>query len=154
MKDPNGNDTRDTGSTVLDTLSKVDPFVVAPGFFDRFPHEVQALAVHRSKRSLWPTWRTASISLGTACMIGISTWLFWPDGPNEPPLAATTTITPLTNEELEVLDDGELLAIAEEVEPAAAVQEFGQVHLDLNESELIAFLEHENTDINELLDYQ
>lgn len=154
MNDLNANGTRNTGSPVLDAVPKSDPFVVAPGFFERFPHEVQTLAVHQQQRTALFPWRTVAVGLASGCVIGMCAWLLWPSTSNDRPQVAEVAITPLSNEELDAMDDGDLLAIAEEVEPATVAQDLGQVHLDLNESELIAFLEHENTDINELLDYQ
>lgn len=150
----NNEDTNAWKAPALEGLPKNDPFVVAPGFFDRFPHEVQAMAVQRSRRPALLLWRAAAIGLASGCIIGVCAWLLRPSGSDDPAYVADVMVTPLTNEELDAMDDSDLLSIAEEVEPAAAIQDLGQVRMDLNEGELIAFLEHENTDINELLDYQ
>jgi hypothetical protein len=133
-------------------LPKADPFSVPDGFFDRFPHQVQAaiVAQEQTTTSAQPWWKRLSIALPIVALMGLAVWMLMRDTPvAEVPAVA---VTPLTDGELDAMDDHELLAAfdetdAEEITP----EDLGGVVIDLNDDELLAYLEHEDTDLADLI---
>lgn len=157
MNDRDRHKDQEHGSPLLKGLPKNDPFVVEPGFFERFPHEVQALAVRRAPKHVLPAvWRRIAVALPVATLVFGAIWWWQHDASVDAPrMARTVEVTPLTNEEIDDLDDPDLLAIAEEIAPATAdAAPLGQVDLTLNENELVAYFEYENADLNELIAQQ
>jgi hypothetical protein len=70
----------------------------------------------------------------------------------QPDHLAALTAASLTDGELDALGDDELAALTEEVIPLAdPEQALGQVGIQLNDDELIAYFEGEGVDMNELI---
>jgi hypothetical protein len=152
MNDTNEPDDLKRSAPTLFGLPKADPFVVPEGFFDRFPHEVQGLVTAKQqRRSTWSVWKRVAIALPVLAMLGLGSWWATRPLPESDPVAAISA-APLTDHELDELGDDELLALTEDVaplsDPAAAL---GQVHIQLNDEELMSYLEIEGADINELI---
>lgn len=130
----------------LHGLPKNDPFVVGSAFFDRFPHAVQARAVRPRKmlRTRRPAWALATLAL---LLGGLALW--WdrtPAAPTAPELV-----------EVPVLSDAELAAWQEEtgdltVEDLSTLQ-WDTVPVTLTQDELLAYIEHEDLDLHEIITY-
>lgn len=151
--DQHTHEERAPGAPFLNALPKTEPFVVEPGLFERFPHQVQALAVERGRASMgWSLWRRVAIALPVIALAAVAMW--WWQRDQAPPAAtfAAVEVTPLTNEEIDDLDGTDLLATTEEVLPTSSDDHrLGEVDMRLDERELLAYLEYENTDITELI---
>lgn len=136
----------------LHGLPKADPFAVPDGFFERFPHAVQAAitAGQPAPRIAWPWWKRMAIALPIAATVGLAIWVLLPgNGPVESPAAA---VTPLSDGELDALDDAEILAAFEDAETGdISTEDLGAVALQLDDHELLAYLEHEDADIEDLI---
>lgn len=149
MNDP--DDLKRSAPTLFG-LPKADPFVVPEVFFDRFPHEVQGLVTAKQhRRSTWSDWKRVAIALPALALLGLGVW--WAARPMpEPDHLAALANASLTDGELDALGDDELAALTEEVMPLAdPQQELGQVGIQLNDDELMAYFEGEGVDMNELI---
>lgn len=128
----------------------MDPFVVPEGFFERFPHQVQAAVVDaRPERRSWSRWRRWAIATPTAALIAVGVWKVLP-GSTSTQDPANISIASVSDAELDEFADDELLAALEET-PALATTDLGAVDLELNDDELLAYLEHEEADLTELM---
>lgn len=127
-------------------LPKSDPFVAPEGFFDRFPHEVQALVTARAKRPLSTWWKRAAIALP---LLALVVWGVEQIVRTDVPIVATVPahVPALSDEELDALDPHELFAGLEESELAP----WDSIGLDLSDAELIAYAEQEGLDPIELI---
>lgn len=152
MEPLNDNEELERDAPFLAGLPKADPFVVPDGFFDRFPHQVQAAitAQQTTLAAAWPWWKRVSIALPIIALVSLGTWMLSrPDAQVE---LSAATVTPLSDVELDAMDDQELLAaFDEEEEQDIAPDDLGEVVIDLNDDELLAYLENEDTDINDLI---
>jgi hypothetical protein len=152
MNDLNEPDDLKRSAPTLFGLPKADPFVVPKGFFDTFPHQVQGL-VTGTRRSdpTWSVWKRMAIALPVLAMFGLGLW--WAVRPGAPPASlVAVTAAHLTDEELDALGDDELLALTEDVAPLVGASDgLGSVNLELNDDELLAYLEFEGADIHELI---
>lgn len=133
-------------------LPKEDPFVVPDGFFERFPHQVQAAITsrHTAPTYAWSWWKRLAIALPILVVVCLGAWMFTsgngPDGPT------AVAITPLTDNELDAIDDNEIFAAFDEADASDITSEdLGDVALRLNDEELLAYLENEDADITELI---
>lgn len=133
-------------------LPKADPFIVPDGFFDRFPHQVQAAIVAQRPATTfaWPWWKRLSIALPLVALMGSGVWILT----RETPVAGipVVAVTPLTDGELDAIDDQELLAAFDETEAEEiTTEDLGEVDIELNDDELLAYLEDEDTDLADLI---
>lgn len=151
--DQHTHEERAPGASLLNAMPKSDPFVVEPGLFDRFPHQVQALAVEQGRTpARWSTLRRLTIALPMIALAAGALWWWQHDQPAPPPTFAVVDVTPLTDDEIDAWAENDLLAAADEALPPGADDDaFGEVDMRLDEHELVAYLEYENTDINELI---
>lgn len=132
----------------LSALPKHDPFVVEEGLFECLPHTVQAriVANGRQRSFSWP--KRLAIALPMVALLSIGLW--WMTRTAAPEPLAESTITPLTDEELESMDPQELVAV---MDPATEVQ-WDSVHVQLSDEEMLAYLEEQSLDYTELIDLQ
>ncbi len=138
------NDTDDLGNApLLKSIPKLDPFVVPDGFFDRFPHQVQARIAHTDQRtssSLWLRLSRAPAligSLGTLLLVGLVWWAWPTEGPDPVAIIPETSLeSDLTV--LDELDDNQLYALWEGNAPPLS-----EIDLQLDTDDLIAYLENE-----------
>ncbi len=152
MNDPTGTDDLKRSAPTLFSLPKGDPFVVPEGFFDRFPHEVQHLVTAKHGHgNVWSAWKRFAYALPVIALLGLGLW--WAIHPvEEPGPLAMPAAAPFTDGELDQLGDDELLALSEDVTPLADPAEaIGYVDIQLNDDELMAYLESNGADINELI---
>lgn len=148
MNDRHENEELERIAPTLSAREPRDPFVVPEGFFDRFPHEVQAAIAARARRRGWaglpvPVRRLAFALPLIALLVG--TWWYFNTEGDSTPIAELSTTPSL--EELSWSDQEYLLASLEEEGFATAA--FTDV--ELTEAELAAYLMHENVDITELI---
>ena len=146
----NDNEELQRDAPFLAGLPKADPFVVPDGFFDRFPHQVQAAITARPAAIAWPWWKRSAVALPIVALVCLGTWMLTRgDGPAE---ATTVAVTPLTDGELDAIDDNEILAAFDEADADDITAEgLGEVDLQLNEDELLAYLDNEDADITDLI---
>ncbi len=121
-----------------------DPLVVPDGFFERFPHEVQAKVVAR-RPTLTVLWvKRLAWSLGLIAVV-LAVWFALPQ----------TQDTSLTPQELALDVHPEELPVQThlvwDVYADDEVALFGEVLLDLEEHEMIAYLERENVNVELLM---
>lgn len=134
----------------LHGLKRTDPFTVPDGFFERFPHQVQAAIVERKRSSApaWTWWMRAAIALPVVALAVTGLWMLRTQQPDA--TAQPVAVTPLTDRELDALDDAEVLAAFDLSRTNELTDEdLGAVDLQLNEDELLAYLENE--DITDLI---
>lgn len=122
-----------------------DPFVVSEGFFDRFPHEVQAViaarASHGSARygALW--LRRAALALPLIAILIMAWWSIR----TEPGTTELAVISAPSVEGLSALEERDLLALLSDEDLNA----MGTVAIDLDEDEMAAYVEHEGLDLTD-----
>lgn len=132
----------------LASLPKVDPFMVPEGFFERFPHQVQARVTRSRPTPGLASWvkRLAFALPVVAALVG-AWWVFRGD---DAELQAVAVVIPAASvDDLELLDHPE--AFAELAEENAAVEALPATSLELNDEELAVWLENESTDPSELI---
>lgn len=133
-------------------LPKADPFAVPDGFFERFPHQVQAVitAQRPAPGFTWSWWKRLAIALPVVALACLGAWMLTDgDGSVDPPSVA---VTPLTDGELDAIDDNEIFAAFDDSDASDITAEnLGEVALQLNDDELLAYLENEDADITELI---
>jgi hypothetical protein len=133
-------------------LPKADPFAVPDGFFERFPHQMQAAITtpRHSPGFAWSWWKRLAIALPVLALVGLGIWMLsGGDGHVEP---ATVAVTPLTDGELDAIDDNEIFAAFDDTDADdMTAEDFGEVALQLNDDELLAYLENEDADITDLI---
>jgi hypothetical protein len=144
MEPLNDHDELKRSAPTLAGLPKADPFVVPGQFFEHFPHQVQTMVIKDRSGSWAMRWRLA-IALPVVALLAFGAWRLLRTGPvNEPQQVA---MTPLTDEELNAYADIDPLFLMEEEE----LPELGEVTLDLNDEDLLAYLEEEHADLTELI---
>jgi hypothetical protein len=148
----NDNEELERDAPFLAGLPKAEPFVVPDGFFERFPHQVQAaVTAHRPGPSMaWRWWKRMAIALPIVALVSLGTWMLTRgNGPVEAPIVA---VTPLTNGELDAIDDNEIFTAFDDTDAGTmTAEDFGEVALQLNDDELLAYLENEDADIADLI---
>ena len=152
MEPLNNNEEPERAAPFLAGLPKADPFVVPDGFFDRFPHQVQAaITAQRPVQAFaWPMWKRWSIALPIVALVGLGTWMLT-RGSDHVELPAVA-VTPLTDGELDAIDDNEIFAAFDEADADNITgEDLGEVDLQLNDDELLAYLENEDADITDLI---
>ncbi len=146
------NEELERSAPFLAGLPKADPFVMPDGFFERFPHAVQAAITDERPAAvvLWPWWKRMAVALPIIAAVGLGIWILTLQ--NGPAAIEAVAVTPLTDVELDALDDGELLAAFDDAEEEnLTAEDLGAVALQLNADELLAYLEQENADIDDLI---
>lgn len=132
----------------LFSMEQRDPFVVPDGFFERFPHEVQAAIAAREKGGGWAGLpvlvRRLAIALPVIALLAGAWWHF---SRNIHRSAIAELSTTPSLDDLSWLDEQDLLASLDD----ADLDAFGSADLELSEAELAAYLLHENVDITELI---
>ena len=136
---------------LLRSIPKHDPFIVPDGFFDRFPHAVQARILeqqHPIAKPWWSRFAIPAISLG---MMALLVLVWWMIPTNKPELNA---LVPELDEHTEfaVLDetDSDLLYALFDT----STTPMGNVDLQLETEELIAYLDNENLPLDFLIEQQ
>ena len=138
----------------LRAMPKVDPFVVPEGFFDRFPHQVQARIAtpEGSFARLWRTLTEASMALqlaGITAVVAIVAGVVLINLPNTPD--PITDMTQLTVDPTEIsvddLDDADVYAMLDDAPDLMA-----DVGPDLTTEEMAAYLENENLPLDLLIE--
>lgn len=130
---------------LLSSLPKSDPFLVEPGFFERFPHEVQALA-SKPARAYWPLWiRRAAMALPAAALVLFTLHSLRPEA------GQPTDGLPDENELIYSLSGQ--LSTDEILDGATAEEwpEFGTVTIELTPEEALAYVDHNQIDLNDYL---
>jgi hypothetical protein len=152
MEPLNEHDELKRSAPTLAGLPKTDPFVVPEPFFEQFPHQVQAMVAAKGSSRLsagqagsWAVrWRLA-IALPVVALLALGTWrMLRTDPVVDTPIMA---MTPLTDEELAAYTDIDPLSLVEEED----LPQLGEVDLDLNDEDLLAYLEEEHADLTELI---
>jgi hypothetical protein len=151
MDNANEHDELERQAPTLFSLPKADPFVVPTGFFDRFPHEVQALVTEEREAPSpgWVLWKRLALAVSVIALGWGAFWWLRPTNTIEAPIAEVQ-LHVISDEALDNLDDSELQSLAEVTSAEEAIGP-GTVDLQLNDDELLAYLQHENTDLNELI---
>lgn len=144
---PDNDDLKRLAPT-LASLPKADPFVVPEGFFEHFPHRVQArVTAARPAPGLTPWVMRLAFALPVAAALAGSWWMLRGDDAAVRPVAVM--IPTASVDELELLDSPEEFAAL--VEDGEATPELTASGVDLNEDELAVWLECERTDPAELI---
>lgn len=130
---------------LLSGLPKSDPFVVDPVFFERFPHEVQALA-SKPTRANWPVWlRRAAVALPAAALVLLTLHSLRPEkGLATGAMADTDVLMYAVSSQL---DTDEILDGTTEDE----WPEFGEVTIELTPEEALAYVDQNQIDLNDYL---
>ena len=140
-------------ASFLRSLPKADPFVVPEGFFERFPHQVQA-QVGASKNSLFIEWiartslalRVAGITAVLA-LVTATAFLLLREGPvAQEAFAAGITVSP--NElDLDIINEHDLFAMIDDA--PELMSEAGE---GLSSDEMAAYLENEEIPFDLLIE--
>ncbi len=123
------------------------PFLVPDGFFDRFPHAVQERVVEKGT-SIDGIWlRRLALFMGVIAVV-LAVWLAVP--------VSDRSIADPINDELVLDVSPQELPVNEtlvwDVYADSDQPLFGNVLLELDEHELYAYLEHENVDVELLME--
>ena len=151
MEPLDDNDELKRIAPTLHGLPKADPFVVPDGFFDRFPHQVQAAIVAgtRVHTPVWNCWKRMAIALPVIALIGLGAWWFRSAPIIEPAVAFSADSLPSDPTMIDDLEETDLVAFIEETDNANT--DLGAVDMRLDEDELLAYLETENADLTDLI---
>ncbi|MBS1942325.1 MAG: hypothetical protein JST38_15750 [Bacteroidetes bacterium] len=129
----------------LGEIPKADPFLVEKNFFDRFPHEVQALAAKPNKAA-WPVWvKRAAIALPAMAVLLFAVHTL---RPTSVPMA----VDPQSDDQVlaavaDQMGTEEILDATEE----ADWPEFSTVTVQLTPEEAAAYVDQNQIDLNEYL---
>ena len=127
-------------------LPKRDPFAVPDGFFDRFPHAVQAHVTSRPAPVV--RWlRRAAIALPVLALLTLGAWWLTRPEPGTADLAVEVP-APASEEDLYLLAGDDLyaeLALSDDLEAPAP-------DLELSAEELALYYELNGTDVGALID--
>ena len=145
MIEKEGNDPLNEAPMLRSLKGRPDPFVVPDGFFDRFPNVVQQSVAGKgsSLRSFGYKWAALAIGITIAVM---AIWWALPvkNGQADDPLAQLPI--DISPDELPI-DEYAIWEIY--TDPTTPL--FEDVSIVLDETELIAYLEHENIDVELLI---
>jgi hypothetical protein len=146
MKDQQEHDELKGIAPLVSGLPKHDPFVVPEGFFDRFPHEVQAAIIARSRKTGWAALpimaRRVVVALPALALLAGLWWYLQAPAAIGPVLSTTPSL-----DEMSWSEEHELLASMEEEE----LPSLGDPDVELTEAELAAYLAQEGVDLTELI---
>lgn len=146
MEASNNNDELERIAPTLHRLQGRDPFMVPDGFFDRFPHEVQAAIVAREQLRGWAALpllaRRLAIALAVAAVLAGGWWI----RNNKPGTAIAQLSTTPCLDDLNWSEEHELLASLEEDLPTMEAAD-----IRLTDDEIAAYITHENIDLTDLL---
>jgi hypothetical protein len=123
-----------------------EPFKVPAHFFDRLPHEVQAMVVAKANKPeafRW-LWRVAIATPVVLVLLG-AWWVLRDSGAVEN--VAVVEETSPTIEDLDEVDEVDLFAALTSDEAVAV----NTLEVDLTDEELLEYLEQEHPDLNELI---
>lgn len=145
MENHIGNEELHRDAPFLAKLPKSDPFQVEAGFFDRFPHEVQALAA-RPAPSSWIVWvKRAAVALPAMAIL----------------LFAIHSLRPSTDKAHAEMPDDDLLLSSladqmgtDDILEAADTDEwpeFSTVSVQLTPEEALAYVDNNQIDLYEYL---
>lgn len=141
------NDTDDLRRTAptLSGLPKLDPFVVEPGLFERFPHEVQARVAQpdRPVRGVW--LKRAAVAIPALAVV-LFTWQATRPGAPAPSTAWPTD-EQVYNAMADELDMEELVGSVENADLPA----FDEVTVQLTPDEALDYVDQHQIDLNEYL---
>lgn len=129
-------------------ISKSDPFVVPDGFFDQFPHVVQARVVEEGRKRTKPELRWSPIWVPLVALVVLSIGVFWWTRPVQvDQLADSITVDENTDLAiLENVDNDQLYALWENDAP------MGTVDLPVGTDDLFAYLENEDLSLELLIE--
>ena len=139
------NDPLNEAPMLRSLKGRPDPFVVPDGFFDRFPNVVQQCVA--GKRSSFPLfgYRWAALVIGVTVAAMAIWWAL--------PVKNAQVDDPLARSPIDISPDE--LPIDEyaiwEIYTDPTTPLFEDVSIVLDETELIAYLEHENIDVELLI---
>lgn len=130
---------------LLGAIPKADPFVVEKDFFNRLPHEVQALAT-KPPKAAWPPWlKRAAVALPAMAVL----------------LFALHTLRPATvpGDATPQSDDRILAVVADQLGTEEILDateeadwpEFSTVTVQLTPEEAAAYVDQNQIDLNEYL---
>ncbi|MCB0785389.1 MAG: hypothetical protein KDC02_14435, partial [Flavobacteriales bacterium] len=146
MEDHHEHEELERLAPTLMGLPKRDPFAVPEGFFEQFPHAVQARVITRPATTVW--WpRRAAIALPVVALIALGTWWLYRPEPASPDMAVEVS-APASEEDLYLLAGDDLyaeLALSEDLD--ASMPE-----LELSAEELAFYYELDGTDVGALID--
>ncbi len=146
----NNDELRD--APTLRSISKVDPFVVPDGFFDRFPQQMQQrIAAERARRTRWswglPEW-VVKPAFGALAVVavGILAWTLWPTkdtAVDSAQLAVYETLDHVTDD----LEADDIYAALSTDDPLLAEADLG-----LTSEELAEYIEREELPLDLLME--
>jgi hypothetical protein len=148
MKDHNEENEVRKDAPMLFGIPKQDPFAVEEGFFERFPHQVQALASQRSRtpRLIW--MKRAALALPALALVIFAVHSL--RAPNDPDVAAYTPDEALQYATSEQFDTQTIMADATEAEWPV----FDSVTVQLTPNEALAYVDQHDIDLTDYLHQQ
>lgn len=149
MEDTRENHELKRIAPTLFAMERRDPFAAPEGFFERFPHDVQAAIVARNTRRGWQVWPLFVRRIAVALpMLALLAGAWWYIARITQPVVADLSTTP-SIDELSWSEEHDLLAsLEEELEAMPAAD------LDLSEQELAAYVDNQGIDLTDLLTEQ
>ncbi|MGB3524618.1 MAG: hypothetical protein WBB32_01495 [Flavobacteriales bacterium] len=150
MKDHNEENELRKDAPMLFGIPKQDPFAVEEGFFERFPHEVQA-RVGTPQRAPIGIWlKRAAFALPVLALLVFGIHTFTGDTlPNRKPVASIT-ISPEAAALYMASTDFDTPELIADV-PTAEWPDLGTVTMQLSPDEALAYVDLENIDLTELI---
>lgn len=136
----------------LHAVPRKDPFLVPDSFFEHFPHQVQAAITRQDQRSsrTWSPWKRLALAFPVLALLGLGIW--WITRPPAVIADAAMAIVPLSDEELDLMDEEDVLAALDgSAATSTSTTDLGQVDLQLNDDELLTYLETEGADLTDLI---
>lgn len=133
---------------VLFGLSKQDPFRIEDGFFERFPHEVQALASKPASPPVFPWLKRAAVALPAMALVLFAVHSL--RSPEVSPVIAPVTEEALLSTTMDQFDTRSILGgVTEDEWPA-----FDSVTVQLTPNEALAYVDQHDIDLTEYLSQQ
>lgn len=146
MKTERSNEDLRLEAPLLEALrGQPDPFIVEPGFFEHFPHQVQAMATAR-KASAFPVWlKRVAIALPVAGLVLFAVHAVQPKIDAQP--VAISVDNGMIDELAGQMDTDEILAEAGN----EGLQNLGEVTVQLSPEEALAYIDQNQIDLNDYL---
>lgn len=148
MKELNDNKELQRSAPTLFGLPKQDPFVVEDSFFQRFPHEVQALASKSAQTPAFTWLKRAAVALPAVALVLFA--VFSLRGPGTSVASAPVTEEALISAASEQFDTETILANV----PAEDWPVFDSVTVQLTPTEALAYVDQHDIDLTEYLNQQ